>query len=129
MINPRVLVGECSIHVEVRGVLLMTIPHRMWECGVNEVGEVRWSGERRGDQTTVLLARYVEEKIQGCENQGELFDRLEEVLQELRSPTWSKSIREEAIEKTRKSEETEGRDREREAPEEAVPVEAWRLAA
>ena len=129
MINPRVLVGECSIHVEVRGALLMTIPHRMWEFGLNEVGEVWWSGERRGDQTTVLLARYVEEKIQGCENQGELFDRLEEILQELKSPKWGKSIREEGIEKKGMSEEREGSDRERETPEEAVPVEAWRLAA
>ena len=129
MLKPTVSVGECSIHIEVRGTLLMTIPHRMWESGVNEKGEVVWSGESRGESTTLSLVRYLQEKTQGCENQGELFDRLEEVLQELRSPTWSKSLREEEIEKKRKSEEREGRDREREAREEAVLIEAWRLAA
>ena len=129
MIHPKVLVGECSLHVMVRGSLLMTIPHRMWESGVDERGEAVWSGERRGDQTTEWLARYLEGKIQGCEDQGELFDRLEKVLQELRSPQWSKSFREEEIEKKRKKEEREGRDRDREASEEAAPVEAWRLAA
>lgn len=128
MINPKVLVGECSLHVMVRGSLLMTIPHRMWESRVDERGEVVWSGEWRGDQTTVLLARYVEGKIQGCD-QGELFDRLREVLEELRSPQWSKCFREEETEKKRKKEEREGRDRDREASEEAAPVEAWRLAA
>jgi hypothetical protein len=129
MLNPKVMVGECSIQVMLRGELVMTIPHRLWESGVDERGELVWSGERRGDHTTTLLARYVEGEIQGCEDQGELFDRLEKILQELRSPKWSKTFLEEEIAKKTKREEREGCDREREAPEGAVLVTVWRSAA
>jgi hypothetical protein len=104
MIKPNVLVGECSIHVLVRGVLLMTIPHRMWESRFDEGGEVRWSGESRGEATTVSLVRYLQEKIHGCEDRRDLFTRLQEILKELRSPVWGKSFREEEIERTKKKE-------------------------
>ena len=43
----------------------MTIPHRMWESRFDEGGEVVWSGESRGDTTTVSLVRYLQEKIRG----------------------------------------------------------------
>jgi len=129
MLKPKVVVGECSLHVVVRGVMLMTIPHRMWESRVDERGEVVWSGEWRGDHTTVLLARYVEGKVQGCKDQEELFDRLEGILQELRFPKWSKSFREEELQKKKRNQEREVRDRDREAPEGEEPVAAWRVAA
>ena len=80
----------------------MTIPHRMWESRFDEGGEVRWSGESRGDATTVSLVRYLQEKIEGCEDRRDLFNRLEEVLKELRSPVWGKRFREEEIEKKKK---------------------------
>ena len=80
----------------------MTIPHRMWESRFDEGGEVRWSGESRGEATTVSLVRYLQEKIHGCEDRRDLFTRLQEILKELRSPVWGKSFREEEIERTKK---------------------------
>jgi len=82
----------------------MTIPHRMWESRFDEGGEVRWSGESRGEATTVSLVRLLEEKIEGCEDRRDLFTRLQEILKELRSPVWGKSFREEEIERTKKKE-------------------------
>ena len=109
MLNPKVLVGECSIHVMLRGELLITLPHRMWEweMGIEgeEKGEGVWSGESRGDQTTASLVMFLGEKIEGCRDRSELFDRLYEVLGELKSSKWNKTLREEAIEKKQKEEE------------------------
>jgi len=104
MLKPTVSVGECSIHVEDRGTLLMTIPHRMWESNLNEVGEVRWSGESRGESTTLSLVRYLQEKIQGCDDRSDLVTRLGEILKELRSPVWGKTFKEEEIEKRKRRE-------------------------
>jgi hypothetical protein len=131
MLKPTVSVGECSIHVEDRGTLLMTIPHRMWESRVNEVGEVRWSGESRGESTVALLVRYVEEQIHGCEDRSDLVHRLGEVLQELRSPVWGKSSREKRIEKKTRREAKEREDEARRAHDtEETPGEfEWSRAA
>lgn len=129
MLNPKVMMGECSIQVMLRGELVMTIPHRMWESGVDERGEVMWGGEMRGDHTTILLVRYLEGKIRGSEDQKGLFNRLDEFMGELKFSQWRKTMREEGIEKKTKKEEREGRNRDRAAPEEGAPVEEWRLAA
>lgn len=107
MLNPKVVVGECSIQVVLRGDLLMTIPHRLWESGVDERGEVVWSGELRGDHTTMLLVRYLEGRIQGSEDQRDLFNRLDEVMGELKFSQWRKSMRVEGIEKEEKKKEKE----------------------
>ena len=107
MLNPKVVVGECSIQVVLRGDLLMTIPHRLWESGVSEEGEVVWSGELRGDTTTQLLARYLEGRIQGSEDQKDRFNRLDEVMGELKFSQWRKSMRVEGIEKEEKKKEKE----------------------
>ena len=107
MLNPRVFVGECSIQVVLRGDLLMTIPHRLWESGVSEEGEVVWSGELRGDATTQLLARYLEGRIQGSEDQRDLFNRLDEVMGELMFSQWRKTMKVEGIEKDEKKKEQE----------------------
>jgi predicted lipid-binding transport protein (Tim44 family) len=111
MIRPKVLVGECSIHIEDRGILLMTIPHRMWESRVNEFGEIRWSGESRGDTTTLSLVSYLQENIRGCGDRNDLSTRLGEVLEELRSPVWMKTFREEQIEKRKKRQERDVEER------------------
>lgn len=107
MLNPKVVVGECSIQVVLRGDLLMTIPHRLWESGVSEEGEVVWSGELRGDNTTLMLARYLEGRIKGSEDQRDLFNRLDEVMGELKFSQWRKSMRVEGIEKEEKKKEKE----------------------
>jgi hypothetical protein len=104
MLKPTVSIGECSIHVLVRGVLLMTIPHRRWESRFDEGGEVRWSGESRGEATTVSLARYLQERIEGCEDRRDLCNRLGEIQKELGSPVWGKSFREEEIQKKKTKE-------------------------
>jgi hypothetical protein len=83
----------------------MTIPHRMWESRVNEAGEVLWSGESRGDTTTLSLVSYLQETIRGCGNRNDLFTRLGEVLEELRSPVRGKTFREAQIEKRKKRKE------------------------
>jgi len=107
MLNPKVMVGECSIQVMLRGALLMTIPHRMWESGVSEEGEVVWSGESRGDHTTAVLVRYLEGRIRECEDHSELFNRLDEFMGELKCPVWRKTLREEGIEKKKKKQDRE----------------------
>lgn len=145
MLNPKVMVGECSIQVMLRGELVMSIPHRLWESGVGEEGEVVWSGELRGDHTTMLLVRYLEGRIRGSEDQGDLFNRLDEVMGELKFSQWRKTMREEGMEKKMKEEEKERKEKDRKgrrkaparglAPvEQAAPVERgeifeWRRAA
>ena len=137
MLNPKVMVGECSIQVMLRGELMMTIPHRLWESGVSEEGEVVWSGELRGDHTTLMLVRYLEGKIQGCEEKGELFNRLDEVMGELKFSQWRKTMRVEGLEKKKEKEEKERRRKleGREAPVERVArsedgaIVRWRRAA
>ena len=109
MLNPKVMVGECSIQVVLRGELMMTIPHRLWESGVNGEGEVVWSGESRGDHTTLMLVRYLEGRIQGCEEKGELFNRLDEVMGELEYSKWQKTMKVEWIEREEKRKEPAGR--------------------
>jgi hypothetical protein len=126
MPNPKVMVGECSIQVMLRGAMLMTIPHRLWESGVSEKGEVVWSGESRGDHTTAVLVRYLEGRIRGCEDHSELFNRLEEFLKELRFPKWRRTLREEGIEKKK---EMEVRERRKEGVEDSAEVVEWRRAA
>lgn len=117
MLNPKVVVGECSIQVVLRGDLLMTIPHRLWESGVSEEGEVVWSGELRGDTTTQVLARYLEGRIQGSEDQRDLFNRLERVMGELKFSQWRKTMKVEGIEKKEKKEEKERVKKEKEKKE------------
>mgnify|MGYP001206654417 CR=1 FL=1 len=117
MLNPKVVVGECSIQVVLRGDLLMTIPHRLWESGVSEEGEVVWSGELRGDTTTQVLARYLEGRIQGSEDQRDLFNRLERVMGELKFSQWRKTMKVEGIEKKEKKEEQERVKKEKEKKE------------
>ena len=126
MLNPKVMVGECSIQVMLRGELLMTIPHRLWESGVSEEGEVMWSGELRGDHTTAVLVRYLEGRIRGSEDQGDLFNRLDEFMGELKCPMWRKTLREEGIEKKKEKEDRERTKRGVENPTEVVE---WRRAA
>jgi hypothetical protein len=130
MLNPKVMVGECSIQVMLRGELVMSIPHRLWESGVSEEGGVVWSGELRGDHTTLLLVRYLEGRIQGSEDQKDLFNRLDEVMGELKFSKWRKTMRLEGIEKEEKK---KGRRKEPAgslAPlERAVPVEAGEAVA
>jgi hypothetical protein len=113
MFNPKVVVGECSIQVMLKGELLMTIPHRIWEEERGIEGEEKregvWSGELRGDHTTVLLVRYLEQKTEGCGDRSELFDRLYEVLRELKSSQWRKTLREEGIEKKERQKERKGK--------------------
>ena len=89
MLKPTVMTGECSIHVMVRGILLMTIPHKMWESGVNESGECGWSGRNRGEDTVQRLVKFIEGKINGCQTRAELFSVLNEVLLEMRNPVWN----------------------------------------
>jgi CO dehydrogenase/acetyl-CoA synthase beta subunit len=132
MLNPKVMVGECSIQVMLRGELLMTIPHRLWESGVSEEGEVVWSGELRGDHTTMLLVRYLEGRIRGSEDQRDLFNRLDEFMWELKCPMWRKTLREEGIEEKKEKEDRERTKRGVENPVEVVEVVevvAWRRAA
>jgi len=141
MLNPKVMVGECSIQVMLRGELLMTIPHRLWESGVSEEGEVVWSGELRGDHTTAVLVRYLERRIRGSEDQGDLFNRLDEFMGELKFSQWRKTMREEGIEKKKVKEEKEEKKRKkkervsREAPVnrassvEGGEIAEWRRAA
>ena len=123
MLNPKVMVGECSIQVMLRGELLMTIPHRLWESGVSEEGEVVWSGELRGDHTTAVLVRYLERRIRGSEDQGDLFNRLDEFMGELKFSQWRKTMREEGIEKKKVKEEKEEKKRKKkEAVRREAPV-------
>jgi CO dehydrogenase/acetyl-CoA synthase beta subunit len=132
MLNPKVMVGECSIQVMLRGELLMTIPHRLWESGVSEEGEVVWSGELRGDHTTAVLVRYLEGRIRGSEDQRDLFNRLDEFMGELKCPMWRKTLREEGIEKKKEKEDRERTKRGVENPVEVVEVVEvveWRRAA
>jgi hypothetical protein len=89
MLKPTVSVGECSIHIEERGILLMTLPHRMWESTLNESGQVGWSGRNRGESTVQSLVRFIEGKVRGCQSRAELFDSLDEILRELRNPVWN----------------------------------------
>jgi len=117
MLNPKVMVGECSIHVMLRGELVMSIPHRLWESGVGEEGEVVWSGELRGDHTTLLLVRYLEGRIKGSEDQRDLFNRLDEVMGELKFSQWRKTMREEGIEKKKREEEKERKEKEQKQKE------------
>ena len=117
MLNPKVMVGECSIHVMLRGELVMSIPHRLWESGVGEEGEVVWSGELRGDQTTQLLVRYLEGRITGSEDQRDLFNRLDGFMGELKSSQWRKTMKEEWIEKKKKEEEKERKEKEQKEKE------------
>ena len=126
MLNPKVMVGECSIQVMLRGELLMTIPHRLWESGVSEEGEVVWSGELRGDHTTGVLVRYLEGRIRGSEDQGDLFNRLDEFMGKLKLSQWRKTLRAEGIEKKKEKEDRERTKRGVENPPEVVE---WRLAA
>ena len=126
MLNPKVMVGECSIQVMLRGELLMTIPHRLWESGVSEEGEVVWSGELRGDHTTAVLVRYLERRIRGSEDQGDLFNRLDEFMGKLKLSQWRKTLRAEGIEKKKEKEDRERTKRGVENPPEVVE---WRLAA
>ena len=147
MLNPKVMVGECSIQVMLRGELVMSIPHRLWESWVGEEGEVVWSGELRGDHTTLVLVRYLEGRIRGSEDQRDLFNRLDEVMGELRSSQWQKTMKQEWMEKEERKKEQERERKEKEmkgrrkapargvAPlEQTAPVEGgeivdWRRAA
>ena len=139
MSNPTVMVGECSIQVMLRGELVMTIPHRLWGPGMGEEGEVVWSGDLRGDHTTLILVRYLEGRIRGSEDQKDLFTRLYEVMGELKFSTWRKTMWEEGMEKAEKKKEKEqGRRKEpagrlalldREAPGEGDDVVELRRAA
>jgi predicted lipid-binding transport protein (Tim44 family) len=83
----------------------------MWESRVNEFGEIRWSGESRGDTTTLSLVSYLQENIRGCGDRNDLSTRLGEVLEELRSPVWMKTFREEQIEKRKKRQERDVEER------------------
>ena len=147
MLNPKVMVGECSIQVVLRGELVMSIPHRIWESGVSEEGEVVWSGELRGDHTTWVLVTYLERRIRGSEDQRDLCNRLDEVMRELKSSQWRKTMKEEWMEKEEKKKEQEKERKEKKKkgrrkaparslapPEQAAPVEGgeavdWRRAA
>jgi len=141
MLNPKVMVGECSIQVMLRGDLVMSIPHRMWESGLDEEGGMVWSGELRGDHTTAVLVRYLEGKLRGSEDQGDLFNRLDEFMGELKFSQWRKTMREEGIEKKKVKEEKEEKKRKkkervrREAPVnrassvEGGEIAEWRRAA
>ena len=120
MLKATVSVGECSIHVMVRGNLMMSIPHRLWESRVDEEGSVLWCGEARGSKALQSLVGYLEEKIRGCENFSELFHTVDEIQKELSSPLWGMSQVEEKrqadLEKKEK-EEKERLEREAEANE------------
>jgi hypothetical protein len=109
MLKATVSVGECSIHVMVRGNLMITIPHRLWESRVDEEGSVWWSGETRGFKALQSLVGHLEEKIRRCENFSELFHTVNEIQKELKSPVWGMSQREEKrqadLEKKKKEEE------------------------
>ena len=119
MLKATVSVGECSIHVMVRGNLMITIPHRLWESRVDEEGSVLWSGETRGSKALQSLVGFVQEKIQRCESFSELFHTVDEIQSDLRSPLWGMSQVEEKrqadLEKKEKEEKEEKDGLEREA--------------
>ena len=118
MLKATVSVGECSIHVMVRGNLMITIPHRLWESRVDEEGSVLWSGETRGSKALQSLVGFVQEKIQRCESFSELFHTVDEIQSDLRSPLWGMSqVEEKRQADLEKKEKEEKRGRERRAGE------------